>query len=273
MARSRTHRTRPLHADDPAAARMAIDAGAHGVYVRNALAVDEGDGLFCQVDGVDRVLCWFGPRGNLIVIAAAALEPDAVAAVVGAIQVARRSWRIVMGPADVVDALRDQVVGKVLVNREQVYYGGCAAEAPPGPDRVVVRSAQRADRDRLVQATLMLNQSDLNIDPAHVDRRWLRDTIDERIGEDSTRLVGPIGAPQCKLDHGSDGPGGRVIEGVFTFPEWRGQGLATALVAACLRAAPGSVCLHVGKHNQPARSAYESAGMRVVGSCRLLLLG
>jgi predicted GNAT family acetyltransferase len=30
--------------------------------------------------------------------------------------------------------------------------------------------------------------------------------------------------------------------------------------------------LHVAEHNRAARSAYERAGMREVGSCRLLLL-
>ena len=139
--------------------------------------------------------------------------------------------------------------------------------------RADVRAAQRGDRDRLVQATLLLNASDLNIDPARVDRRWLRDTIDERIADGTTRVLGPVGAPGCKLDIGSDGPGGAVIEGVFTFPEVRGQGLAAALVASCLAAATGVVSLHVGQHNRPARSAYERSGMHEQGRCRLLLLG
>jgi GNAT superfamily N-acetyltransferase len=135
-----------------------------------------------------------------------------------------------------------------------------------------VRVAQRVDRDRLVQATLALNASDLNVDPARVDRRWLRDTIDERIASATTRGIGPPGGLLCKLDFGSDGPGGCVIEGVFTFPEHRGKGLATGLVATCLHQAGGRMCLHVGKHNRPARAAYEAAGMVESGNCRLLLL-
>ena len=139
--------------------------------------------------------------------------------------------------------------------------------------RADVRPAQRADRDRVCQATLLLIQSDLNIDPARVDRRWLRDSIDERIEDGSTRVLGPIGAPECKLDFGSDGPGGLMIEGVFTFPAARGRGLASALVATCIaEAASHRVCLHVGEHNRPARAAYERAGMVEVDRCRLLLL-
>jgi hypothetical protein len=85
-------------------------------------------------------------------------------------------------------------------------------------------------------------------------------------------VLGPRGGIYSKLDLGSDGPGGLVIEGVFTFPEQRGRGRATALVAACLRGAAGAVTLHVSAHNRPARAAYERAGMIEAGRCRLLLL-
>lgn len=268
---SRRHTTRALEHDDPVAAAIATAAGAHGVYVRNALAGREGTGVFVQTEGRDHVLCWFGPRGNLVVIAAATVDAATATAVADVVQKQRQPWRIVMGPEPVVDELRARTTGKPLVCREQMYYAGVAADAAADA-AIDVRSAERADRDRLVQATLLLNQSDLGIDPATVDRRWLRDTIDERIHEGSTRILGPVGALRCKLDIGSDGEGGRVIEGVFTFPEFRGQGLAATLVAACLRESRGFVCLHVGRDNTNARSAYERAGLRVVDSCRLLLL-
>ena len=46
-----------------------------------------------------------------------------------------------------------------------------------------------------------------------------------------TRVIEVSGRVLCKLDLGSHGPGGLVVEGVFTFPEARGRGLATGLVA------------------------------------------
>jgi len=268
---SRRHATRPLEPDDPVALAIATAAGAHGVYVRNALAVPEGTGVVFQTEKRDHVLCWFGPRGNLVVIAAAPVDEETATAVADVVQKQRQPWRIVMGPPVIVDELHARTTGKPLVCREQMYYAGVAADAA-SVEAVDVRPAERADRDRLVQATLLLNQSDLGIDPASVDRRWLRDTIDERIHDGSTRIVGPVGTPHCKLDIGSEGVGGRVIEGVFTFPEHRGRGLATSLVAACLRESPRFTCLHVGRDNAPARAAYERAGMQVVDSCRLLLL-
>ena len=263
--------TRPLCADDAGARALAIAAGAHGVYVHNALERDEGEGAVLTQDGQDLGLVWFGPRGNLVVIAPPELDPDAVADVV---HKAARSWRIAMGPGGIVDALRAGYAGKPLLHRDQVYYACAPAQVAAGLVTAALRPALRADRDRLVQATLLLNQSDLNIDPARVDRRWLRDSVDERIADGTTRVLGPPGAPDCKLDFGSEGPAGTVIEGVFTFPPARGRGLATQLVASCIAAAAAArVCLHVGLHNTPARCAYERAGMTAVDKCRLLLLG
>lgn len=262
--------TRTLVPEDPQVHALADAAGVHGVYVRNALELGEGDGFLLLERNAPRGLCWFGPRGNLIVVVHGEVEAVPVA---DAIQRTRLPWRIAMGPAAILDVLRDRTVTRPLLHRDQVYY----ACRPEGAVRELVRDdvrpAQRADRDRLGQATLLLNQSDLNIDPARVDRRWLRDSIDERIEEGSTRVLGPIGAPECKLDFGSDGPGGLMIEGVFTFPAARGRGLASALVATCIaEAASHRVCLHVGEHNRPARAAYERAGMVEVDRCRLLLL-
>jgi predicted GNAT family acetyltransferase len=265
--------TRDLSSDDPAALALAVAAGPHGVYVHNALVAGEGDG--CMLDPGEGCsgLVWFGPRGNVVVLADAEPAAAVARALANAIHGHGRPWRIVMGPAAVVDQLRDRLPSPPLAWRDQVYYTGRATSAVQGLVRGDVRKAERVDRDRLVQATLLLNASDLNVDPARVDRRWLRDSIDERIVSSSTRVIGPLGAPSCKLDFGSNGPGGLVLEGVFTFSEHRGRGLAAGLVATCLQQAPGDVSLHVGKHNRPARCAYERAGMTVAGGCRLLLIG
>ncbi len=270
---TRNHTTRELAFDDPTLSALVAPAGVHGVYVQNALASGEGDGFVFVHEGVDAGLCWFGPRGNLVIVAGDELASAAVNALADAMARARHPWRIAMGPTAVVNALRDRTAGKPLLLRDQVYYTGTATSATTALVNDDVRSAQRGDRDRLVQATLLLNASDLNIEPARVDRRWLRDTIDQRIAEGATKVLGPIGGFHCKLDIGSIGPGGIVVEGVFTFPECRGRGLAAQLVATCMRSAPGLVCLHVGMHNAPARSAYERAGMVQSGRCRLLLLG
>lgn len=55
--------------DDPAVLFLAKEAGAHGVYVQNALAEGEGEGFVRVRRGTARGLCWFGARGDLVVIA------------------------------------------------------------------------------------------------------------------------------------------------------------------------------------------------------------
>ncbi|MCB9878632.1 MAG: GNAT family N-acetyltransferase [Planctomycetes bacterium] len=269
-------KVRPLRAGDDAVGELVAAAGLHGAYVQNALAGGDGDGVVFEVDGVARGLAWFGPRGNLVLLGeglGADAEGISTSVVVEHLLRSRWAWRIAMGPAAIVDALRLALRREVLVHRDQVYYRGDRGTANAALVRDDVRAPHRRDRERLARATLALNASDLNIAPARVDRRWLYDMIDERIADGTTRVLGDRGQLTCKLDFGSDGPGGRVLEGVFTFAESRGRGLAAALVASCLAGAPGRVLLHVGAHNLPARRAYERAGMTPEGTCRLLLLG
>jgi len=264
----RSYTELPLAEDHEAVTQLLEERGAEAVYVVNALHAGEDAGFLLRGPAGVVALCWFGQRGNLLVLGGPALDAPAV---VEAILKVRHPWRLAMGPAAVLDLLRTHLPTRPLVHRDQVYYEAHGPErAPAAHGRV--RTATAVDRDALVQATLQLNHSDLNIDPARVDRRWLRDTVAERMAAGTTKVIGPPGGLLCKLDHGSDGPAGLVLEGVFTFPAARGQGLATELVAACIAAQPRRrVCLHVGLHNAPARRAYERAGMSAVASCRLLL--
>ena len=139
-----------------------------------------------------------------------------------------------------------------------------------------LRMPHKSDLRALVDAAVKLNYEDLGVDPARVDRGWVKRTVRERIAKCTTRLMGPLGDPHCKLDFGSDGVAGRMLEGVYTFPEARGRGLAAALVATVVwesRGVQPMVCLHVGAGNEPARRAYARAGMEPMGSCQLMLKG
>ncbi|MEY3161375.1 MAG: hypothetical protein RIT25_1366 [Planctomycetota bacterium] len=255
----------------PAARDLVAAHGVHAVYAANALAEPDGDFLALMVGDLLQGLCWFGSRGNLVIVAG---EDVPAAAAAAAIQAARIPWRIAMGPGPLVDALVPHLASRPLLHRDQAWYAVRPRDADPGAAGHEVRLAQRGDREALMSATLQLNESDLHIDPRRVDRRWLRDSVLARIAEGSTHVIGPVGGVQAKLDVGSRGPGGCVIEGVFTMPAWRGRGLAAGLVAtvAAQREEP-IVCLHVGVGNAPARAAYARAGMAERGRCRLLLLG
>lgn len=263
---------RKLRADDAEAMRLAVAAGPHGTYVQNALAAGQQDGLLFHRGERPCGVAWFGPRGNLVLIGDESFETAAVE-VVRHVQAAQWPWRIVLGAAAIVDLLRSRMPRPVLAHRDQVYYLGDASTVTGALVRDDVRSPERRDRERLARATLLLNEADLNIPPARVDRRWLYDMIDERIAEGSTAVLGPLGRVWSKLDIGSEGPGGAVLEGVFTFADRRGRGFASELVATTIARRQDPVSLHVAEANTGARRAYERAGMREVGRCRLLLLG
>lgn len=270
---------RPLHPlDRPAAIAVAAAAGAHGAYVHNHLAgaADlEETAEVVLLHGSDRLvgLLWFGARGNLVVIEAAALEPAAVARAVAETGL---GWRIVLGPFPVVRALAALERAAPLVLREQVYCGMAPEQARAAKAHAGIRLAEPADLAVLVAASLQLNQEDLRVDPRRVNRGWLRESIARRIERGTTWVLGPRGDPLTKLDVGSEGPGGMVLEGVFTQPKARGQGLASGLVAsvaARVRGQAALVCLHVASDNQPALAAYRGAGMLELERCGLLLRG
>lgn len=281
--------TGPIHARRPTAddlvqtrERVTV-AGAHGVYVRNALAEpggDDGDDLlgFFDGEGVMQSLAWFGARGNLVVVSRDPERPepepeDCARAVFGH----GAQWRIALGPRPILDALRRRDGRTALVDRQQVYYAFAASDGIAA-DRLRddVRLAQRADVRALVRAALDLNESDLHVPAWRVHRGWLRDSVRRRVREQRTWVIGPPGEPVCKLDIGSRGAAGVVIEGVHTALDARGRGLASGLVASVaqrLLPETETVCLHVAAENRPARRAYEAAGMQAAGECRLLLRG
>ena len=273
---------RPLDVVDvPAALDLSLDAGAHGVYVHNVLVAhqDLGKGVevigfFCAEGLVG--LAYFGPRGNLLVLLRAQLDPGQVArAIVDALW----HWRIVLASSPVVDQLVRISGLEPLVNREQIYYRMTREELdvlalPEGTSDV--RRAEKRDLECLMDATLHLNESDLRVDRWLVDKTWLRRNTKTRIREGTTYVLGPVGNPIAKLDIGSKGPAGVVIEGVYTWRRVRGQGLASVLISAVaaevLIDCP-QVCLHVAASNRAARRAYHKSGMSPQGSCQLMLRG
>lgn len=262
---------RRLRDGDVSAVALARSAGVHGVYLQNALALGWVDGMVFELRGAVALVAWFGPRGNLVLVSTPAIEgrEDEVAR-----EIVRRKhvWRIALGAGGLIDSLACHVGRSVLAHRDQVYYVGGLSDARSSLVRDDVRAPEPGDRDRLARATLALNASDLNIAPERVDRRWLKRIIDERVRDGSTRVLGPVGELWSKLDFGSMGPGGCVFEGVYTFPDQRGRGVAASLVASCMAAADLETSLHVAEGNHAARRCYEHAGMRESGRCRLLLL-
>jgi GNAT superfamily N-acetyltransferase len=262
--------------DLPEARRLAARAGAHGVYVDNSLAAGEGFAELVGLPGPDGgldALGWFGERGNLVVLADD-VQSVGVGDLVAYLASQRNTWRICLGPEAVVRSLASAEPAKALVDRTQVYYRAVSARVPRPASNAEVRLAVRADVPALVEASLDLHASDLLVPAWRVHRGWLKDSVRARVRAGQTFVIGPVGAPLAKLDLGSSGSAGVVLEGVHTVASARGQGLASRLVgavAARLVDAVPMVCLHVDQQNTAARRAYTRAGMDPVGTCRLLL--
>ncbi|MEY2980644.1 MAG: hypothetical protein RL562_871 [Planctomycetota bacterium] len=262
--------------DLPEARSLAARAGAHGVYVGNSLAAGEGFAELVGLRGPEgdlRVLGWFGERGNLVVVADET-HADGTDELLAYLHSRRATWRICLGPDAVVRALASAGTGQALVDRTQVYYRAVSARVPRPASNAEVRLAVRADVPALVEASLDLHATDLLVPAWRVHRGWLRDSVRARVRAGHTFVIGPVGAPLSKLDLGSSGSSGVVLEGVHTVETARGRGLASRLVgavAARLVDAVPTVCLHVDQDNVAARRAYARAGMDPVGTCRLLL--
>lgn len=253
---------------------MVLGAGVHGVYVANDLAVGGLGGEAVLLRGEERLLgvLWFGHRGNLILIHGDDVDGAAVAR---AVDRQPWQWRIALGPEATVDALAGVRRRRPLVHRTQLYYSiePAGAAAPP-PAEADIRLATDEDVPDLLEAALALNHDDLGVARDRVDRGWLERNITSRIRERATWVIGDPGAVRCKLDYGSEGQHGLVIEGVYTFPDHRGQGHAAKLVGRCAQTVGRQypvVCLHVAETNTAARRSYEKAGFHQTGACRLLL--
>jgi GNAT superfamily N-acetyltransferase len=255
------------------AARFALGAGASGIYVANALLCNEDgtEDLFVHraAEGAVGALVWVGSRGNLVALSQRSEPSAALGAEIAAMPLA---WRIAIADAPFIAALLDGETRPPMVCREQVYYRADPTSVDgPAPE---CRLAELADTDALCEAGLALNESDLSIPRDRVHRGWLRRTVRRRIRGGRTYVIGPLGAPRCKLDVGSRGPAGIVLEGVFTDSAWRGRGLASTLVRsviASLADAGVPIVLHVAETNVAARAAYARAGMQPVDHAGILL--
>jgi uncharacterized protein len=203
-------------------------------------------------------------------------EQDAVERLVEALS-RQPAPRMIVGPRDHVVALhnaRPSPPRPREVRDPQPYlvlHRG-ALDARPAPQ---LRRAGPADLDRLTLAAADMHREEMGIDPMAVDPAGWRTRMSTLIQrgwswvwtDEEQRVL-------FKAELSGWTPEGVQIQGVYTAPRARGQGIATAAMAAICGAMLAEVpacTLYVNHYNATARRLYERLGFEQVADYATLM--
>lgn len=151
---------------------------------------------------------------------------------------------------------------------------------PPSQLRVPldprVRPARERDLDALLPAAAHMFTHEIGYPPYTGSSRGYRWSLAAMVRRGHTFVVVERDEVVFKADIGSLALGYAQLQGVWLTPRWRGQGLATAMMAATVEQvfALGvrGVCLYVNDFNHAARAVYESVGLVTVDEFATVLL-
>jgi ribosomal protein S18 acetylase RimI-like enzyme len=239
--------------------------------------LDRGDYRRMLVWPADRprAVCHVGTGGRLL----PAGDPVAAPALAGAI--GGGGWRVLIGEQPIAEAMVD-VWGRGFFRRrttvrEQRYMRVLPEGIPDVPPPEGFRSARTGDLEAVTDLAARLHVEDLMRPPlSRGGRNAVRTRMKGSIDGGDTFVVQHAGRIVAKTDVSLyNSARGAQIAGVYVEGSLRGQGLATALVAAVARSlalegVPG-VTLHVRADNTPAHRAYGSAGFVDRGPLTLAL--
>ncbi|QOQ39071.1 DUF4081 domain-containing GNAT family N-acetyltransferase [Trueperella pecoris] len=193
----------------------------------------------------------------------------------------RRMCTSLVGPTDQVMPLWERLEGGFGPPREvrdrqlsMVYRGGSGVMADAS-----VRAARIGEGNIVLPASVAMFMEEVGYDPTIYGNGYAQRVHSlVRGGLTFVRMGMVEGRPRVefKADVGALAGGVAQIQGVWTAPDLRGQGIATAAmvqVAELVRAtiAP-TVSLYVNDYNLPAVRVYEKAGFETVGTYSTVLL-
>jgi len=185
-------------------------------------------------------------------------------------------WIILVGPRPAADRFLSHYRWRgrpTHLNRVQDFY--VLRREDLSGKSAVLRPAKPGDLDAVVDMSEQMLLEDFHLPAGSLSRDGIRESMRSKIHDGRTFLLDRDGETVFKVDVSAQYAGGAQIEGVFTRPEFRGQGLAaagvTALSAELLETSP-FVSLHVAQDNEPAKRAYERAGFRKQSEFRLVVL-
>lgn len=142
----------------------------------------------------------------------------------------------------------------------------------PLPDGLLVDRATPADVDGILPLQTLYEREEVIPPGDPFDPETCRASLRASLSSQLVYLARDGGRPVAKAGTNARGLSWDQVGGVFTLPEWRGRGLATALVsrlAADRMAAGRRMCLFVKPANERARRAYARVGFVHSGSFRI----
>src|SRR5579875_2050632 len=231
-------------------------------------------------DGDGRLAAAVFSGGNLLPLAGTGADLQAIGT---ALASRRRTCNSVVGPAASVAALWDVLEpawgpARLVRDRQPLLLldQPPRIDEPPAALPAPVRLMTDADLDAYLPAAVAMFREELDLPPL----------APAMVGEYRRRVAGLIrrgrafgvldedGQVLFKADIGSVSRHTCQVQGVWTRPDQRGRGIATAALVDVLRQglelAP-TVSLYVNDFNSPARRLYERLGMREVGALTTIL--
>ncbi|MGI5244685.1 GNAT family N-acetyltransferase [Dactylosporangium sp. CA-139066] len=218
-------------------------------------------------------LCWIG--ANLIPVHA---TPAAVAAFAEMVAGEPRGCSSIVGAADAVLGLWSHLAptwGPSRDVRPNQPLMAITAPSPVTPDPEV-RLVRPDEIDSLFPAAVAMYTEEVGVSPtADGGERSYRERIGELVRGRRAYARFHNGRVVFKAELAVVTRHTAQIQGVWTDPELRGRGLATAGIAAvvrdALRRVAPSVSLYVNDYNTPARRVYERCGFEQVGTFATVL--
>jgi len=152
-------------------------------------------------------------------------------------------------------------VPRQLRSRQFVY--SLAAGTAAAPRGVHAQRATRRDEQEVLTVSAAMHLEEMGEDPLVIDPAGYRRRVRMLIDRGWTFVSRHGGRIAFKMDIGCAGRASAQIQGVFTPPELRGRGVATAGMAACCALAFRTwplLSLYVNDYNTAAVALYERLG-------------
>jgi predicted GNAT family acetyltransferase len=218
-------------------------------------------------------LCWLG--ANLIPVRA---TPPAVAAFADLVSAEPRGCSSIVGSADAVLGMWSRLAPHWGPPRDvRPTQPLLATNSPPSVFAdPTVRLVRPDEVDLLFPAAVAMYTEEVGVSPtADGGERSYRERIADLVRARRAYAKIVNGRVVFKAELAVVTKHTAQVQGVWTAPEWRGRGVASAGMATVIRDAlrrvAPSVSLYVNDYNTPARRVYDRCGFRQVGTFATVL--